>query len=491
MISLELNKMEPNALLPLTQPTVETPPPPPGGTMQTTVSKKGRIFKKLFILLALAALVAIAAFFIIKILLPNIGISSPFTKEVTLTWWGLWENENEVKPLIEEYQKEHPKVKITYVVQSKEEYRERLTNSLSQGKGPDIFRIHNTWVPMFKGKLSPLPSEILSSQEFSQTFYPVAASDLTTADGIVGIPLMYDGLGLFINEEIFATYGKFIPKTWDELRDTAVELTIKDEGGVIQQAGVAMGRTENVDHWQEILALMMIQNKVDLTKPMGERAEGALKYFTSISKDYQVWDETLPPSTIYFASGKLAMYFGPSWRAFEIWQQNPNLKFKVVSVPQLPTEDPTEPAITLASYWVESVWSGTKYPKESWSFLKFLSQKENLEKLYQLETQSSPTRHFGELYSRVDMRDLLLKDSITSGFMELAPTAKSWYLVSRTFDGPTGINARISDYFKDAVNEGARGDYQVTQALNTAASGVQQVLVDYGLIAAPLPSPKK
>jgi multiple sugar transport system substrate-binding protein len=466
-------------------PPVQPPNPPPTQAVPPPKPKSSRVKKILIIVIGLGIFL-ILTLVLIKFF-PSISNIS-FSGKVELTWWGLWEDETIIAPIIEEYEKDHPKVKITYIAQSKEDYRERLVNSLAQGKGPDIFRFHNTWVPMFKNVLAPLPSEIMSPQEFESTFYPVAVKDLTTSAGLVGIPLMYDGLGLFINEEIFATHGKTLPKTWDDLRETAISLTIKDQAGIIKQAGVAIGRADNVDHWQEILSLMMIQNGVDLTNisKNPELAQGALAYYTSFSNTYKIWDETLPPSTAYFATGKLAMYFAPSWRAIEIIDQNPDLKFKVIPPPQLPKSDSQEPDITYATYWVEGVSSESKFTQEAWEFLKYLSSRETLEKFYERASQADPRRRFGEPYPRQDMKDLLLNDPIVGGIVKLAPSAQSWYLASRTFDGETGINSRLSAYLGDAVNLSAtRGDRGLQESLNTVSSGFQQVLSDYGLVAPP------
>ena len=369
--------------------------------------------------------------------------------------------------------------KINYVMQSHQDYRERLTNSLAKGEGPDIFRFHNSWVPMFRKELDYLPPSVMSPSEYSQTFYPVVTSDLTSGTGMVGIPLEYDGLVLYINQEIFDQNAKSPPTTWDDLRQTAISLTKKDEQGTITQAGVALGRVENVDHWQEILGLMMLQNGVSLENPTGKLAEDALTFFSVFSSVDGVWDATLPPSTAAFAAGKLAMYFGPSWRTFEIKIQNPNLKFKTFPVPQLPKTTPNEPDISYASYWVEGVWARSKNKAAAWDFLKFMSQKDSLEKLYQNEAK---VRQFGEPYPRADMASLLSTDPILGALMNQAPDAQSWYLQSRTFDGPTGINSQISKYFEDAVNAVNSGT-PADKALETVVSGVSQVLSQYGTSA--------
>ncbi len=396
--------------------------------------------------------------------------------EVELVWWGLWEDTSIIEPIIKEYEESHPKTKIKYTVQSKEDYRERLTSALASGTGPDIFRLHNTWVPMFARSLTPLPASIMSAQEFGSTFYPVAGKDLTISTGIVGIPLEFDGMAMFINEELFTTFALTPPKTWDEFKVTAKALTITNKAGEIEQAGAAVGFSTNIDHWEDIVALIYLQNGADLALQREDRAQGALTFYTDLGRVGKVWDESLPPSTIAFAGGNVAIYFGPSWRVFDIQKLNPNLDFRILPMPQILKEE-KEPDIMYASYWFEGVSNKSQGQAQAWDFLKFMSSKESLEKLY---ANASKTRAFGEPYSRVDMRELLLSDPMVGPFLELAPTAQSWYLASKTFDGETGINSQLSTYFNDAVTEMVRGG-DINRASNNLDKGVAQVMKQYGI----------
>jgi len=400
-------------------------------------------------------------------------------KETEIVYWGLWEDSNIIEPLISEYEAQNPGIKIKYVRQSHQDYRERLLSAMTKDTAPDIFRFHNSWVPMFKKQLDYLPASVMSASEFAQTFYPVAISDLTSETGIVGIPLEYDALSLFINDDIFSAAGKTPPKTWDELRSTARELTVKDENGIITQSGVALGRVENVDHWQEILALMMLQNGVNLSNPTGKLAEDALTFFTIFSTVDGVWDQTLAPSSTEFAAGKLAMYFAPSWRIFEILQQNPSLNIRAINTPQLPQSSSGDSSLSYASYWVEGVWAKSPNKVAAWNFLKFLSTKESLQKLYQ---NASKVRLFGEPYPRVDMANLLANDPIVGVIVSDAPYAQSWYLYNRTWDGPTGINTLMSKYFEDSITAVNNGETS-KDALEILSSGVSQVLTQYGLMS--------
>ncbi len=420
------------------------------------------------------------ALVVLIILIVKIFFGGSTKKSGEIVWWGLWEDQSVVTPLINSYESTHPGVKITYLNQSKEDYRERLKSALAKGEGPDIFTIHNSWIPMFKNELDALPSSLITAADYSKDFYPVITSDLSYGNSIVGIPLGYDALTLYINEEIFEKSGKSPPSTWDDLRKMAKELTIKDEKGIIVQSGVALGRTENVDHWQEILALMMIQNGVNLANPVGENAEDALKFFTLFSSTDGVWDATLPTSTQAFEAGKLAMYFAPSWRSFEIQAKNPQLRFKTVALPQLPDEGTGESInISYATYWAQSVWNKSTHKLEAWNFLKYLSSSDSLQTLYKNE---AGTRSFGEPYPRIDMAGLLKDHPLIGSIVNMAPYARSWYLASRTFDGATGINTLMSNYFGDAVNAVTTGKKSPEDALETVALGVSQVLAQYGIL---------
>lgn len=465
--------MDPQNTETVTIPPVTTQAPAP---VPEPPKKK---FPALLIIVPVILFLVAGIFFAARYLISRFGNGATSIGSGEIVWWDLWENQSVIEPLISEYEKSHPNVKINLVVQDKEDYRERLTSALAKGSGPDIFSFHNTWVPMFKNDLDPIPASVMSSADFSKNYYPVALSDLTLGTGIVGIPLEYDGLGLFINQDIFETQGKAVPTTWDDLRQTALALTIKDESGVIKQAGVALGRTENVDHWQEILGLMMLQNKVKLENPTGKNAEDALTFYTIFSSVDGVWDSTLPSSTQAFANGKLAMYFGPSWQAFAIKAMNPKLRFKIVPVPQLPKDSPSDPNIAYATYWVEGVSKKSKNKAIAWDFLKFISTKESLQKMYQNAAQE---RSFGEPYPLVDMGNLIAGDGLADGILSQASYAQSWYLASRTFDGPTGINSQIGKYFEDAVNAVNSGT-RAGDALTTVAQGVNQVLSTYGITA--------
>jgi len=441
-------------------------------------SRKTKAIVAALILLIIVVLIAMFAFIFITIRNRSRG-------PVEITYWGLWEDEAAILPLIAEYESENPDVKINYIKQSPTEYRERLTSSMARGNAPDIFRMHNTWTPMFYEELAPLPESVMTAEEYSETFYPAAIESLSTPNGIGAIPLMYDSLGLFINQDLFTTFSAAVPDSWDEFRQTATSLTVIDpDNGAIRQSGAALGRIDNVDYWQEIVTMMMIQNGVRLSDPKSDLASNAISYFLQFRATDNVWDETLPESTAAFSSGRqLAMLIAPSFVAQELKSVNPNLRFRVHPVPQLPKFTATDPDITYAVFWAEGVWAGSTKTEQSWEFLKFLSSQESLKKLYKVTK---------EPYSRRDMAGLLVNDQYYGATIKLAGDSRTWYTASNTQDGKTGLNTQLENALANVfdVRSTSNIENDVLKNIDQFNFDVRTILSRYGL-AAPPPPPEE
>jgi len=389
---------------------------------------------------------------------------------VTLTYWGFWEEDNLIKSLISEYQNKHPDVTINYVRQSSTNYRTRVQTQIREGVGPDVFRIHNSWLPMFEADLAAAPQDIFTLPDYKTTFYPVAAASLVKGNQILAAPMGVDGLALFYNEEILNNIGGKPPKNWQEFVDLAIKMTVRDANG-IKTAGAAIGSTNNVDHWPDLIGLLLLQQPgVDLANVATPEVAEILRFYTGfvIDPKRKTWDVNLPSSTQMFAEGRLGFYFAPSWRVHELRVANPNLKFKVAPVPQLSGKP-----VAYGSFWAEAVSKKSKNWAAAWQFVKFLTSAEAQKLAYQ---QASQVRLFGEPYSLVSLASELSSDSIVGAFVTQGPIYKFWYLSSNTFDN--GINDEMIKFFEDGINATLAGTDPAV-ALQTVDRGVKQVLDKY------------
>ncbi len=388
---------------------------------------------------------------------------------VTLEYWGLWEPSEVMETIFKEFESQNPGITVQYVSQSHRDYRERLQTAIASKTGPDVFRFHASWAPMLARELAPLPANILTTTDFESAFYPVARAQLTINETIVGLPVMYDGLMLYYNKDIFQTAGLQPPKTWSELRTAATTLTIR-EGDQIKRAGVALGNVSNVEHFSDILALLMLQNGAKLESPSSPEGRDALLFYTNFLTQDKVWSDIMPTSTVAFARGDVAMMIAPSWRAFEIQSINPSLQFATSTVPQLANE-----RLTWASYWAEGVNALSTKQDAAWKLLQYMSSNATQKKLYAAQAQ---VRSFGEPYSRKDLADELAAQPLVAPLLQDAPYAKGWYMSSYTHDN--GLNDQLIKYYADAVNA-IITNKAIQEVLNTLSSGVQQVLTQYNL----------
>jgi ABC-type glycerol-3-phosphate transport system substrate-binding protein len=232
----------------------------------------------------------------------------------------------------------------------------------------------------------------------------------------------------------------------------------------------------------------MKQNGIDMSMGVTNKdqsLEDVLKFYASFanSKEENVWSDGLPSSTSMFASGKLAFYFGPSWRVFDLEKLNKDLKYGITTVPQLPINggingNNTELTnIHWSTYWTEGVNNKSKYQNEAWKFLEYLSSKETLEKLYAAESQ---VRSFGEITPRKSMGSSLKENTKVWPFVSMANKASSWYLASET--GDDGLNTEMQKYFADAINlMSVNSSSDTTEIMTTLKSGIGQLQKKYSL----------
>lgn len=422
--------------------------------------------------LIVIVVIALVAFLIV---IPRLSPKAP--TDVTLTYWGIWEDTVPLSAAAAEFTRQNPHIKIKIEnqdIKSLGKYIDRLQTRINNGTGPDIFRFHNSWVTELKPYLLPLPQDVVTSTSLDSKFYPTVSQDLKINGAYYGVPINFDSLALFVNVQIFQAAGKTTyPSTWDDLLSDAKQLTVKDANGKITTSGAALGTFDNIAHAPDIVSLLLVQNGADLKNlagPSRKSAVDALDFYTSFAKgDAKVWDDTIENSTLAFAKGNLAMYIGYSWDIFEIKALNPNLQFAVVPVPHLPGRENT-----IASYWPEGVSSKTKHPKESFDFIKFLASKQTMETLYE---QESKTRLFGELYPRTDMADLLKSNTLIYPFVAQGDKA-----VSTIFSGDThddAMVASLNQYLGNAVRSIVADNTSPDSAVDTLSAGVSQVLGRY------------
>ncbi len=389
----------------------------------------------------------------------------------TITVWGLNDPPQILEPLIVQFEQANPHLNVEYVQETLTDYRQRLAIGINQGQGPDVFTFHHSWVPMLSSLLSPMPAEVAQNLNPQTTYYPALLQPLTTSSGLVGLPLSADALGLFYNKTLFESAGLTPPTDWEELRTSAKALTVAiDEQ--ITQSGIALGTTNNIDFWPDIIGLLMLQQGVELHRPDTQLGQNTLRFYTNFVLQDRVWDPAMPPSTYAFANGTTAMMIAPSFQTQNVLSINPNLNFAIAPVPQL-----YGTTTHWATFWAWGVSGKTSRVNQqaAWQFLQYLSQKEVLR---QHHAQSFTNTNFGFAFPRQDMADQLTTSPYVSYISQAMPTARTWYLNAGTKD--FGLNDSTIEVYKgiiDAIIEGV----PPAEAVKAAPGQLDQIMAQYRL----------
>ena len=394
--------------------------------------------KKLLLVIGAILLIATIGGVIFAIINKDDSTDLTNNSAISITYWGLWEPPEVMASLISDYEKENPNVKINYVRKSFSQYETSLSNQLAQPASPDIVRIHNTWTPMLQKYLTPMPSNVMTLSTYTSTFYGTAKEAFSGTDGqIYAIPLEVDSLLMFYNKDLFEKEGiESPPENWDDLVDIAKQLT-KTSDDTITQAGAAIGSINNIRHADEILALLYLQNGADVIDGTtidlsDDKFIKAIGFYTDFINTHKVWNDGFGDDLQMFIDGKLGIMFAPSWRVFDIMKSNPNINFDVAPMPQaIGVELDSSNAVQLASYWGEAVSKNSKNKDVAWDFIRFLSEKEQMQKFYANSIQYDQ-RAFGEPCSRIDLSSSLNSSPYVNVIMSTAPRMKQIPLLDKT-----------------------------------------------------------
>lgn len=399
-------------------------------------------------------------------------------QRVELSFWGVFDNEEDFRQVIQNYQSVNNRITINYKLIPYEEYESTLVNALAAGTGPDIMMIHNNWLPKHKDKLKPAPSILpkeeepfFTLKEYQDQFVEVAAKDLIESNNIYGFPLYVDTLALFYNKDMLNSAGfTRTPKTWDEFNSYVEALTKFNTVGNIVKSGAAFGTAKNINRSSDILAALMIQSGVQMTNPgnfkaifaepvNGERVgERSLEYYTSFanprSRAYS-WNGALSYSIDAFIEGNAAMMINYSHQIGIVRAKAPRLNFGVALMPQANPDD----ARNHADYWAVAVSKKSKNDIEAWKFIKYLTSKTG--SIDYLNTTLRPA-------ARKDVIALQKNDVDLGLFALQALTAKSWYQIDEK---------AIEGIFADMIEDVNLNRQSVRDALKNAESRVNVLMI--------------
>lgn len=429
------------------------------------------------------------------------GSTGGAVQRIELNYWRVFDGEDAFADIIRAYQAQHPNVRINYRKLRFDEYEEELVRALAEGRGPDIFSVHNTWMREYQDLMQPMPASVtvtrleergtlrkevvavqrqkptITKNQLARAYVDVVAQEVIlpyqaapraeVEERIYGLPLSVDTLALFYNKDLLNAAGiPVAPTTWEQLQNDVTTLTRQSASGDILQSGIALGTTGNVERSSDIITLLMMQNGVRMTDERGrvtfaQNSQLALDAFTvytdfaSPVKQVYTWNSAFGNSFNAFAQGQTAMFLGYSYHIPLLRTAAPRLNFEVAKAPQISPGSFQE--VNFANYWVEAVSKNSQHANWAWDFINFAASEEQVSKY--LTKAQKPTALRNLIASQID-------DPYVGPFAQQVLTARSWY------------KGKDIDATEAAINEVANailaGTDEADKELNLAASKVSQ-----------------
>lgn len=380
--------------------------------------------------------------------------SVPVPSAVTLTYWRVFDRQEDIQPYIDQFQTEFPYVKIVVKNFTLEEYQEALVSAWAKGEGPDLFSIPNYWLGKYVQYSAPLPSKLslvkistssrlgrteikvtqeqvaaLTEQQIHDNWIDAVADDVVFEGKIYGLPLATDTLVMYYNKDLLAQAGIAVPPTtWTEFIDDVPKISVINQTDEILRSGTALGTHENVQRYFDLLSLLMMQNGASMadgnsarfnieseTRPGYYPGLAATQFYTDFAnpkKNVYSWTTAQPDSLEAFTNGQVAFFFGYWYHLDQIKQRSPSLNFGIGAVPQIAVGQ----QVNMATYWVEAVAKSSPNQDLAWGFIQAMSK--------------APQQYLTATGRPAALRSVVATqqaDPLLSVFANQALTAKTWY----------------------------------------------------------------
>lgn len=404
--------------------------------------------------------------------------------KTNLVYYKLFENQENIQPLLDNFQAQNPNVNVIYKnFNDPEEYYTTILNEIAEGRGPDIMSVHNTWIGPNYQKLQPAPVTMVDATTFRDIFNQQASQDnILNTQGqelVYGIPLHTDTLALYYNqkhfEQSFPETGK-PSSNWSEFRNQINVLNIQQDGQ-LKRSGLAIGTGDSILRSHDIFYQLSLQNQTPIynkNQSNLEKLDELVSFNTGFSdpeNNGYTWSDKLSDQQYKeiasFLEGKTSSIFGYSYLYKDLIQVKQQLDrqnkatielsdIKITTSPQIKPETP----VVYANYFTETVSRNSQNPELSWQLLGFMSSKPNLELFYKDNFKVSSRRNMIE-----DQRT----NRLYGAFIEQIGISQSYPIANEE------AQKKIIKNMLDSYNTDS------TQAIQTANTELNKLIPNSGL----------
>lgn len=307
--------------------------------------------------------------------------------------FAMWDNIDEENNFIKAFEEKNQDIKVDLMVIPSDNYSEKLNSMIAGKSAPDVILAWECDINRFakNGAIEKLDDYLESSNIDTNDFIP-AVSDLTKiTEGSYGLPWCYASEILYYNKDMFDAAGVEYPNdtwTWEDFREAAKKLTIKDGSNVTQWGATTIdipgvwysqiGQTGDkvVDAEGNII--------------LGDGAKKALQFEYELINEDKVVPEpsgATGNAVDLFTAGKAAMTRTGSWFIGSYKE----IKDFNWDISVLPKGDIQYASLHTGFFTVSS---DSKYKEAAWRFIEYCMSEEGQEMISKSTSNPSAIKSF-------------------------------------------------------------------------------------------------
>lgn len=296
--------------------------------------------------------------------------------ELTLLMTNDWVDETtdlgaEFTKVIQQYQDEHPGIKITLQGASQQDIKESFQTAALAGGGADIVIMDNSGHAIdlaAMGLLYPL-SELTTAEELTDFYQEGPLNSGKFQGEYYSIPWYMDCCGFYYNKERLTELNLEVPTTWEELSNALKVVKDAGYGGIITyQSAYAFYSF----FYQNECPVIDTSGEIPEVVIDTEAGKEAWNYICDMIengglvesfKEATTWDKVYES----FANGEATFLLGGDWCASGIDGINPDLDYGITTMVEGKTQ------ATILGGWTWNINTNCKNPEAAYELIDYLN----------------------------------------------------------------------------------------------------------------------
>ncbi|MAT69052.1 MAG: ABC transporter substrate-binding protein [Planctomycetaceae bacterium] len=315
-------------------------------------------------------------------LLAATGCDGERAGQTTIEFWAIGSEGERVRPLIERFEQQHPKLRVNLQQIPWTAAHEKLLTAFVGDSLPDLCQLGNTWIAEFSaiGALADLSRRVGPDEAVDPAaYFPGVWQANVIGDAVYGVPWYVDTRVMFYRTDLLAAAGfDEPPHTWDQW--LAAMRTIQQRQGPGQHAMLLP-----TNEWEQPI-IFGLQTGADMLRDDGRFGDFSAPEFRRAFDFYaQIFAEGLAPKIAntevtnlwkQFERGDFAFYITGPWNVGEFQRRlSPAMDGKWATA-ALPAPDGDYPGASMAGGCSLALFDSSGKQDAAWELIEFLTAPE-------------------------------------------------------------------------------------------------------------------